>query len=316
MERTLERAFFKEYQGDGAGMLSLKMALFKYSGIGSNVPARPDYPDGVIAEILERTGAIEEWPNNLDGCTCALFDEIGDNLDSLPSVEAMKRYAIEVISKFRDYAFHYRLGITGLNTISNTISSLKSIEYLFLQWHGAFITFTEGFAAILLKRGLNLIELQNQCGVTLIERLNPNRLLMFIGNDSEVERLLRKVNLSEGDNLNLPEILNNVNKSTAERGRPRGKTVVPLFNILYGDWAQRQITLNRLRNLINGKKGRNVALIVLGCMKAGKMAKPSFKQLQNEFGDIGNHSGFDQYMRDAQYKFSEAEIEAMAQNFI
>lgn len=209
MERTLERAFFKEYQGDGAGMLSLKMALFKYSGIGSNVPARPDYPDGVIAEILARTGAIEEWPNNLDGCTCALFDEIGDNLDSLPSVEAMKRYAIEVISKFRDYAFHYRLGITGLNTISNTISSLKSIEYLFLQWHGAFITFTEGFAAILLKRGLNLIELQNQCGVTLIERLNPNRLLMFIGNDSEVERLLRKVNLSEGDNLNLPETLDN-----------------------------------------------------------------------------------------------------------
>lgn len=85
MNRDLEYKFFREFQYDGAAILTLKMAHYKYCGIGSDVPARIDYPDGVLGEIRERTETFNTWPWSGIVNYCPLFDEIIDNLDSCTS---------------------------------------------------------------------------------------------------------------------------------------------------------------------------------------------------------------------------------------
>ena len=62
MARDLEYKFFREFQSDGAAIMSLNMMHFEYCGIGNELPARPDYPDGVLVEIRERTELFDIWP--------------------------------------------------------------------------------------------------------------------------------------------------------------------------------------------------------------------------------------------------------------
>lgn len=99
------------------------------------------------------------------------------------------------------------------------------------------------------------------------------------------------------------------------KGRPKGRQTKPLYDNLTGNDKERQKTLNILRNLITGKKGKEVALIIIGCIRAGKMTKPTFRQLKNEFGEIGHESGYNRYFRDAQFEFTENEIEGISKLF-
>ena len=99
------------------------------------------------------------------------------------------------------------------------------------------------------------------------------------------------------------------------KGRPKGKQPRPLYCNLIGTDEERQKTLDILRKLITGKKGRDVALIIYSCIEAGKMIKPTFTQLKNEFGDIGNRSGYNKYMNNANFAFTQNEIEAIKRLF-
>lgn len=99
------------------------------------------------------------------------------------------------------------------------------------------------------------------------------------------------------------------------KGRPKGKQPRPLYCNLIGTDEERQKTLDVLRKLITGKKGRDVALIIYSCIEAGKMIKPTFTQLKNEFGDIGNRSGYNKYMNNADFAFTQNEIEAIKRLF-
>jgi hypothetical protein len=60
-----------------------------------------------------------------------------------------------------------------------------------------------------------------------------------------------------------------------------------------------------LHRLIDGKKGKEVALVVQCAMERGWFStKPTFNAMALEFGDIGNESGFNRYMR---FDFTEKE---------
>ena len=65
--------------------------------------------------------------------------------------------------------------------------------------------------------------------------------------------------------------------------------------------------LKELHELISGRKGREVALIIRVCIKEGIITKPTFKQVEDEFGYIGNVSGYNKYMAD-KYEFNDEEI--------
>jgi hypothetical protein len=63
--------------------------------------------------------------------------------------------------------------------------------------------------------------------------------------------------------------------------------------------------IKNLHNMLEGKKGKDVALIIQAAIKRGLITRPSSREVENEFGDIGDKSGYNHYMR---YKFTNEEL--------
>lgn len=93
------------------------------------------------------------------------------------------------------------------------------------------------------------------------------------------------------------------NKVPKGKGRPKGT----LKDKMICEDVDKM--LSKLHQLMNGRKGKDVALIITACIKAVVMIKPTFKQVSDEFGDIGNQSGYNKNMRER--PFSDMEIEAI-----
>lgn len=90
-------------------------------------------------------------------------------------------------------------------------------------------------------------------------------------------------------------------KKQNKKGRT---TEVPLREMINGDVDNR---LKVLHKLIDGKKGKSVALVILAAIKAGWMQRPTFTQVANEFMDIGSKTGYNRYMNEK--RFTKADIE-------
>ena len=69
--------------------------------------------------------------------------------------------------------------------------------------------------------------------------------------------------------------------------------------------------LKKLHQLIDGKKGKPVALVIHLCVEFGLMSKPTFGVLKSEFGDIGNPSGYNDYYRHYSTKYTDDEIKGV-----
>ena len=81
----------------------------------------------------------------------------------------------------------------------------------------------------------------------------------------------------------------------------RGRQTKPFASYLAkGDLAS-------LHKAMEGKAGKEAALIVRTAIQEGLISKPTFTAVKKEFGDIGNRSGYNKYMND-KYNFSEDEI--------
>ena len=65
--------------------------------------------------------------------------------------------------------------------------------------------------------------------------------------------------------------------------------------------------LQKVHTVMNGKKGKDAALIVLACIKKGWMPKPTFTQVAEEFGDIGAQQGFTKYLYEKWFTKDEIE---------
>lgn len=77
----------------------------------------------------------------------------------------------------------------------------------------------------------------------------------------------------------------------------RGRPVQPLADIMRVD--NKGERLKKLHTLIDGKKGKEIALIIIACVKLGFMGKPTFQQLANEFGDIGSRQAYTNYSNES-----------------
>lgn len=74
--------------------------------------------------------------------------------------------------------------------------------------------------------------------------------------------------------------------------------------------------LNKLHLLIDGKKGKAVALVIHLCVELGLMSKPSFRVLKVEFPGIGNKSGYNTPYREFETRYPKEEIDGMKANLI
>lgn len=83
----------------------------------------------------------------------------------------------------------------------------------------------------------------------------------------------------------------------------RGRPVKPLADVMLNDNTGEK--LKKLHTLIDGKKGKSLALIIMACVKQGYMTKPTYQQLANEFGDIGSRQAYTNYSDENRFTASE-----------
>lgn len=92
------------------------------------------------------------------------------------------------------------------------------------------------------------------------------------------------------------------NLETPTRGKGRPKETLQ-DKVIGGDTG----LIKKLHSLIDGKKGKDLCLYIVACIKLGKLTKPTYTQVKNEFGDIGNKAGYNRYMDEQ--KFTNIELE-------
>lgn len=282
MKRDLEYKFFREFQYDGAAIMTLDMMHFEHCNIGNGTAGRKDYPDGVLAEIRERTETFNTWPwGGVENCS-PLMDEIADNLMTMQS-DCRQMYAEELICKMQTWTWLYSLSKEKLDAVSNIIVEF-SVEMYFHKWRDAFRIFSEKLAVILAKLGISILEIQNRCGISIIERLDANDLWMYFGTPRLAEYHLSRLN----------EPSNNGNKG--KKGRPKSDEE-PFVTLLEGDKKECEKTLHTLHQIVDGNKGKIVGCAMLACFRAGKLINlPSFKQVVGLLGNgIGNKQGYSTY---------------------
>lgn len=96
--------------------------------------------------------------------------------------------------------------------------------------------------------------------------------------------------------------LPNKQKSVQKQGRQSK----PFKKCLQNDDGFR---LQRLHAVMKGKKGKEAALTIKVAIQIGWITKPTFKAVEDEFGDIGNRSNYNKYINED--RFTNDEIDGM-----
>ena len=128
-----------------------------------------------------------------------------------------------------------------------------------------------------------------------------NRTTLVLQNELDWSNFFHTVTASNIVLKPQPEQRKKNNKPKRRSGRPKET----LKDRMVDDADGRK--LEKVREVMNGKKGKDAALIVLACMKKGWMQKPTFTQVEKEFGDIGTQQGFTKYLNEN--KFTTEEID-------
>lgn len=134
---------------------------------------------------------------------------------------------------------------------------------------------------------------------------------------NELKLLNDKYSVDKGEdeetvNSDVPNTISS--ESVTKAGRPKGKVVKSFHECFLVADQDREETMKKLKSMLPGKRGKELAMIILGCIEAKKISKPSFAQLKQEFGVIGNESGYNLFMREP-WKIDDKDIENMTKIF-
>lgn len=170
--------------------------------------------------------------------------------------------------------------------------------------HSKIMQFAVMLDCVLLENHHDLIKMQEEYGLKILNDHNKIHITEYTGMKGYAEKLLSAIGEVEK------------RKTTIEpqNGRPKGSTLKLFIQNILGDSQKKDRTLKALHNLIDGKKGKGVALVIHAACTANLIIKPTFTQVKNEFGDIGNASGYNRYMRET-YVFTDRELDAIRSQF-
>ena len=80
--------------------------------------------------------------------------------------------------------------------------------------------------------------------------------------------------------------------------------------------VNKEKTIKKITDLIKGLKGKEVALIIRALMDANVIIKkPTYKQMNYQFGDIGHRSGYDAYMNKTDPEAKESYTKVFKENY-
>ena len=190
-----------------------------------------------------------------------------------------------------------------------------TVEDCFHSFWSIVWKFANRLDALLLERGINLLWYQRESGIYLKSYRCITDVDFYIGShelarkyiDEALPKLDTQAQVTEKqeyeEKRSKNASQNTPSEPTKRKGRPKGlfKDKMICENV--------DEVLKKLHSLMNDRQGREAALIITACIKAGIITKPTFTQVTNEFGNIGNVSGYNRYMREK--PFSEDEIKAI-----
>lgn len=141
-------------------------------------------------------------------------------------------------------------------------------------------------------------------GLESVLRYSPNTTILDFA-----ESVKRKLNYPIVDRDN-PK-LNYIFKKIDDWANNREPDAASLYEYMQVDDEKKPMLLDRLRELINGKKGKDVALTFLVCEQYGLMTRPPHKILASVFGDIGSKQGYNEYYKKGLNYFTCNEINSI-----
>lgn len=225
----------------------------------------------------------------------------------------------------RTFIEEYQHRIERINYIANRYREIlnetsykdesKVVENCFDSFWHIEMKFANRLDALLLERGINLLWYQRESGIYLKSYRCITDVDFYIGSHELARKYIDEA-LPKLDNPQQTGSTRQTQFSSTQadktelhdkapkgKGRPKGT----LKDKMICEDADK--VLSKLHQLMNDRKGKEAALIITACIKAGIMTKPTFKQVSDEFGDIGNQSGYNKNMREK--PFTDMEIEAI-----
>lgn len=269
--------------------------------------------------VIEMLSVFEEWGNIFS--PVARLKELDKMLKygcTINSEEEIKQ-EIERVSNLHDYY---------LDIMRD--AEKGTMEYYLDVWHGAYHKFSKMLAAICAEHHINLLELQDKRGIWIIEKLDVLDLQCYFGYFGSLtyaNNLLKELpRTASTENLILTERNGAIDSEAAwkikdtpaalsPQPKPKkvGRKVESFRDYLLVDEDKKDALLIELHKLIEGQRGKSVALVIYACVDMGWLRKPTFSQVKDEFGDIGSDTGYNNYVNSPQ-RFSDAEINGIKAN--
>lgn len=94
------------------------------------------------------------------------------------------------------------------------------------------------------------------------------------------------------------------------------KKEITFYDKIIGTEEEKQRTLSLLNRAINGKKGKDIILILRGAIERGLLTKPTYTQAKKAFNNIGSKSLYNKYLSDFRQlsQLEERNINAIFRN--
>ena len=128
--------------------------------------------------------------------------------------------------------------------------------------------------------------------------------VISVGKDKDIAQFLREAT----ERLRNAGANSVVKKEILKRGR-RSK---PFKDYLQNDDGSK---LQTLHDVMSGKGGKEVALVIKVAIQIGWITKPTYKAVADEFGNIGNRSNYNKYINGDKFTSDEiVGIKAKLQN--
>lgn len=182
-----------------------------------------------------------------------------------------------------------------------------SVERCLSAFVGVMKMYANRLDALLLTYGIDLLRLQRESGLYLKDRRLITDVECYIGSMELAKRYIdalpkepQSEKATDTQSLN-PKPQQEKPMKTRGRGRPKETLKDKMIDDAGGS------KLQKMHTTIDGKKGKDAALIILACIKKGWLSKPTYTQVKNEFGDIGSKTGYNKYL--CEQKFTKEELE-------
>ncbi|MEQ3277472.1 hypothetical protein [Bacteroides thetaiotaomicron] len=227
---------------------------------------------------------------------------IEERKEQIDWVLYVNRRFCELTGKFEDGARWMQKG-----TVEHCLSAFIRIMSVF----------ADRLDALLLTYGIDLMKLQEISGLYL----KSHRLITDIDVDVGSRDLAQKYidDLSKLDGQQQPENNREIADEKSLSGKQEKKEILKRGrrSKLFKDYLQNDdgSKLQTLHDVMSGKGGKEVALVIKVAIQIGWITKPTYKAVADEFGDIGNRSNYNKYINGDKFTSDEiVGIKAKLQN--